>query len=597
MSLARKRYLFLSLSLVFGACAHPLSQVKTNTNAIEQKLRTPFEPPAHVDFDVGNMQIRTKADYYYTLGEAYSMEGAHQRAIENFKLALIYDAHSEGLRLRLAQEYLRTGFVTEALEHAELVATKNPKNIDAILFIGSVYTAVSENEKAIKQYNKALLLSPENAESLMYLGAIYADMSETSLAIDAFKRLSKIENFPQRHLAEFYLARVYLEKKDYAAAEMALKQSVKIKPSFVDGYNTLMGLQLKGNRIQEALQTGQSFIKSQGPSEKICESMYSIFIEQKKYSDAYSQLQLLESISRDSAGVKTRMAFLLIEEKKWNEASKKLEQILIVSPQNDKALFYLGAVQEELGQSNLAKFNFLKIPSSSAHYTESAVRVSYILKNEGDLNGAYKVLETALEKNPKNPQIFAVFAALLDESKQYIRAKDILLKGIEQHPKNLQLKFYLGNIYDRLKDKSGVIEEMNKILAVDSEHAQALNYIAYTYAEMGENLELALKYAEKALAQSPDDGLVLDTVGWIHHKLGNYNEAVKHLEAALKLAPKESIIAEHLAESYIQMGLPENAKAMWTTAHSLEQDTTKKLELQKKIDSIGAVIVRRPASQ
>ena len=81
------------------------------------------------------------------------------------------------------------------------------------------------------------------------------------------------------------------------------------------------------------------------------------------------------------------------------------------------------------------------------------------------------------------------------------------------------------------------IAQMNKVLEQDKDHVQALNYLAYTYAEMGNHLDEASALAHHALELQPNDGYILDTIGWIQFKKGEVEEAIKYLEAAVKARP------------------------------------------------------------
>ena len=94
-----------------------------------------------------------------------------------------------------------------------------------------------------------------------------------------------------------------------------------------------------------------------------------------------------------------------------------------------------------------------------------------------------------------------------------------------------------------------MIPEMKKVLALAPDDPQALNYLAYTYAEAGTNLDEALQYAKKAASLRPNDGFILDTLGWVYFKLQRYDEAVKYLEQSTEIIDDTTILA-HLAEVY-----------------------------------------------
>ena len=127
---------------------------------------------------------------------------------------------------------------------------------------------------------------------------------------------------------------------------------------------------------------------------------------------------------------------------------------------------------------------------------------------------------------------------------------------------------------------------MKKVLAVDDEHVQALNYLAYTYAESGENLDEALELAGRAVSLRPNDAYITDTLGWVMYKKGKYAEAVKTLEKAYSLKPGEAIIAEHLGDAYLRNQLQTKAMWMYQRAMELSESANEKQKLNAKIVEI-----------
>lgn len=93
---------------------------------------------------------------------------------------------------------------------------------------------------------------------------------------------------------------------------------------------------------------------------------------------------------------------------------------------------------------------------------------------------------------------------------------------------------------------------MQKILSIDPDHADALNYIGYTYAEMGIRLDEALKLIEKALKIKPNSGYIVDSLGWIFFKKGQYDRALELIKKALSLTPDDPTIIEHLGDVFIK---------------------------------------------
>jgi tetratricopeptide (TPR) repeat protein len=556
--------------------------------------------PNGVQIDI--VSVRTQADYNFAMGETYSLEGQPQRAIESFKTVLIYDPDSVVVQLRLATEYVKLGMVSESIKYTESAIKLDPKKVEAYLFLGGLYSALKTYDSAIKQYEEVLKLDPNNSEAPLYLGAVYAEKKQFSKAIDFFKQAAKKDSGSILHLPWYYIGRVHLETKEYHLALKDFEKSLSIKKDFADGAVSLGGAYAKLNLPKKAIEVYQKFYKENGPNLKIAEILSQTYIEEEQFELALEQLRVLEEMGEDSLNVKVKMALIMIERKKYQEAIVKLKETLALEPSSDKIRFYLAAVYEEIKDYSSAVENYKLIPGESSYFADGVVHAAYLQKQNSDVSGAIKTVESALNKRTDNPQIYALYASLLDETSEYEKARTVLSGALVQFPENVQLHFFLGTIFDRLGKKDDLIKEMKKVISLDEKHVQAINYLAYTYAESALKLDEAEVLARRALSIEPEDGFVMDTLGWILFRQGRLKESVVLLEGAQRQQPKESIIAEHLGDVYIRYQLIEKAREMYELAAQLEKDTEKIKKIKQKISSTEVVQLpavtkeRKPAS-
>jgi Flp pilus assembly protein TadD len=159
----------------------------------------------------------------------------------------------------------------------------------------------------------------------------------------------------------------------------------------------------------------------------------------------------------------------------------------------------------------------------------------------------------------------------------------VLKTALEFAPKDDKIYFNLGVLYDKAGDWQECIGQMRKVLQINPDHAQALNYIGYTYAEKGINLDEAENLIKRALELKPDDGYITDSLGWVYFKKGETEKAVAELEKAHRLTPDDPVIAEHLGDVYAKNNLPEKAIRMYELAIKLDP---KKTELREKIKKL-----------
>ncbi|MFS4458746.1 tetratricopeptide repeat protein [Bdellovibrio sp. HCB2-146] len=570
--------------------------------SFDDKNRAPasLTPPVTVQDEKATLDplyMRTQADYYFSMAEAYSLEGNPAKAIESFKMVLVYDQNSPMVNMRLAAEYLKQGLVAESLSQAEEAVKKDAKNVDAHLLLGGLYSSMKLYPKAMAEYNTVMKLQPSNTEAPLYIGALYSEQKQADKAVKYFETLTKNSEYQSPHLAYYYIGRVRLDENTPASnklAEKAFKKSLELKADFADAVLSLGMMYTKEKQEEKALALYRTFQKENTPSPKVAEVLAQSYIEKGDYENAYKQLEVVETDSDEPLNVKMKMALILIEQKNYALATQKLEEILADAPESDKIRFYLAAVYEETRQQEKALREFKKIPVTSTYYGESVVHAAYIEKNLGRLKDALETISAGLKERKDQPQIYAMYASLLDEKGDFKAAIGILEQGLEKFPSNAQIRFYYGTLQDRVGNKEKVVAEMKKVLEIEPDHVQGLNYLAFTWAELGINLPDAEKLARRALELDPKDGYILDTLGWILYKQSKYSESVKFLEAAHKYQSNVSVIAEHLGDAYYKQSMVDKAKKMYRKAADLESDKKKAQEIHNKITAIEKQEVNSP---
>jgi tetratricopeptide (TPR) repeat protein len=144
--------------------------------------------------------------------------------------------------------------------------------------------------------------------------------------------------------------------------------------------------------------------------------------------------------------------------------------------------------------------------------------------------------------------------------------------------------------YDKLGKRDESIARMKRVLRQTPDDPQALNYLGYTYAEMGTNLDEALQYLKKAVALKPGDGAILDSLGWVYFKQKRYEDAVITLEKAHQLVNDDPTIMEHLADAHAARRDIKKALPLYRQILKLEPG---RRDIAEKIRKIKAESVER----
>ena len=603
MITCRKLILSLALSVFFG-CATGGSRfydsAMNDHNRVPASLQVPesFGNDKIPMVDAVNGQV--EADFLFLKSDLESQAGKSGESIELLKSALVYDPNAPTLMQKLAVEYYKKGQTRDAVYWAEKAKLQAPDRRDLTLLVAGLYTSTKNYAKAEAEYLSLLKKDKDDSEATLYLGAVYSEMKNYPKAIQKFTSLAHQSQYTSKHLALYYLARVYLEqglKSANKLAQVELKKSIKLKPEFFESVSLLGQLIQKQSSITKAIQFYSEHQKKNTPSPKVAEILSQYYIEKNKYDLAFEQLEILDSFSDDAIQVKLKMALILIDRKEYDEATTKLKEILVLAPESDKVRFYLSAVYEEKKQFQSAFDEYMKIEKPSSYFEEARLHAAYLAKTMGQADLAMKVLKESINSKTENAQSYFLLAQFHEDKKDYLKALETLNLAEKKFPKNAQVLFYKGTIQDKMNLKEQMVLSMKKVLEYESDHTQAMNYLAFSWAEMNVELDQAEKYARFAVKKEKDDAFIMDTLGWVLYKKGQYKEAAEVLEKAHALQPTVGIISEHLGDIYSKIQKFEKAWSYFMKAVESESDTSKRKDIQIKMSQIESNVKnRRPAS-
>ncbi len=172
---------------------------------------------------------------------------------------------------------------------------------------------------------------------------------------------------------------------------------------------------------------------------------------------------------------------------------------------------------------------------------------------------------------------------VLDALGSIQRSRKLFSEAVETYTQALSLipkvdkrhwaYFYArGTSYERLKNWPAAEADLKKALELVPGEPLVLNYLGYSWIDQGVNLKDGMNLIEKAVALKPDDGYVVDSLGWAHFKLGNFREAVRYLERSVELRPDDPILNDHLGDALWQSGREREARFQWDQALSLKPE-------------------------
>jgi tetratricopeptide (TPR) repeat protein len=260
---------------------------------------------------------------------------------------------------------------------------------------------------------------------------------------------------------------------------------------------------------------------------------------------------------------------------------------LYLRPSSDLTAVTLASLFEQLKQSDQAIAAYGLVPSSSPLKVGADIQIALELDGAGKTDEAMRRLTDIVAERPLDVEALSALAELQRSAKKYTEAaatydKAIAAVGIPQRD-NWTLFYFRGICYERSKQWPKAEADFKKALEIYPDQPLVLNYLGYSWVDQGLNLDEAFKMLRKAVELRPNDGYIVDSLGWAHYKLKQYSEATETLEKAINLKPADPVLNDHLGDAYWRVDRRTEAHFQWNHARDMGADSEDLPEILKKI--------------
>jgi tetratricopeptide (TPR) repeat protein len=276
-------------------------------------------------------------------------------------------------------------------------------------------------------------------------------------------------------------------------------------------------------------------------------------------------------------------------------ASLYLRLSLYLDPQcaGGLAALSLGTLLDASGQGEAAITAFESIDPQAPFRALGALRAALALDRMDRTEEAEKAFQEALHRSPGEVQAYISYGNMLRGRERYAEAADIYSKAMALVPNptraDWSLFYFRGITYERTKQWPKAEADFKKALELYPDQPLVMNYLGYSWIDMGMNLDEALSLIRKAVALRPNDGYIVDSLGWAYYRLGRYDEAVTEMEKAIALRADDPVIHDHLGDVYWKAGRTLEAQFQWRHARDFGAEGPE-LELILKKISEGRLI-------
>lgn len=259
-----------------------------------------------------------------------------------------------------------------------------------------------------------------------------------------------------------------------------------------------------------------------------------------------------------------------------------------LAPDDTPAVLMTAGLLEDLGQYDLANAAYTGVARDDPAFASAELGRADVLRAAGKRDAALEVLEALARAYPDMPRVFAAKGNLLREADRPGDAKAAYTRALALYDDSAPAKwvvFYARGIANHQLDLWPEAEaDFRAALALQPANPQVLNYLGYSLVERGEKLDEALAMIERAVAALPDNGAIVDSLGWVLFRLGQYDDAVEILERAATLEPVDPVINDHLGDAYWAVGRSIEARFQWQRALSFNATEADAQRIRDKLD-------------
>jgi tetratricopeptide (TPR) repeat protein len=566
---------------------------------------------------------KSAAYYHYTLAHmyeemvtAYGRSDLATKATEEYRLAIEADPSSEFLTSALAELYVKTGRIADAVKEAQDIIKRDPRNLEAHKLLGRIYLRSlgdmpggngSDNilKLAIDQYEQITKLDPESVDDHLLLGRLYRlnnDLTKaeaelkTAIKIDpsseeavttlamlytdegdtahALKVLSSIPDSARSAKLYAALGAAYEQRKDYKNAIDAYKHAIVLDRDNLDAIRGLAENELNDGQLDAALEQYKVIADSNPEDAQTYVRMSEIYRRQGKYDQALDSLKRADTLVPDTMDVPYSMAAVYQAQGRYDEAIKLLQDLLkktekseagtSQADRNNRAIFIerLGIVYREQENYTAAVETFRKMLSLGDENARTGYQeIIDTYRESKQWPQATATAKEAVQKMPDDRDLRMVLDAQLADTGEFDKAVSDVRAMLKGGAEDREVYLRLGIIYTRAKRWSDAEQALAKAeqLSTKSDDKAYVSFLRgdlYQRQKLFDQAETEFKKVLAATAPTdPQAAATLNYLGYMNADRGvRLEESLNYIKQALAFEPNNGAYLDSLGWAYFKLG-------------------------------------------
>ncbi|GGC04410.1 hypothetical protein GCM10011352_33240 [Marinobacterium zhoushanense] len=534
-------------ALLLGGCAGQASQGPDSA-----ALSTPpATPQAPVQYQPG--ELNQESVY-----ELLAAEIAGQR--RQFDQALGYYLHQARMNhdpaiaeraTRIAQFLRNAKAVVEA---AGIWAEIEPANPEPKHILANILISERRFDEALPILEQ--ILDDGSAEAVLMIGA-----HSNQMPVDTARLYERLlarysEQDPER--LEVLLTRALLKRRmdDDQGALKLIDQGLAVEPGQTDLLQQKVEILRKQGDSDQALQLVRQALKSNPDTKPLKIQYVQLQIDSAPKRALKAMLELADAYPEDDQ-LHYYFALLALDHKQYDASRQLLNTLLLRNPNNANLHFYLGIVEEDAGEPEVALSHYLRV-TEGPNLQQAYNRALSLLEHPEQEARVRKIIAQGIDDHPElGIELTLMLADWLHNQDQRDEALNLLEQALAKHPKNVGL-LYSHALMIEPEDPQRMLSELETALRLEPDNGMLLNALGYSLTLYSDDYSRAHTLISQALEQHPDDAAVLDSMGWVLYKLGRLPEALNFLRRAHN-AFDDPEVASHLIEVLWASGETEEA--------------------------------------
>lgn len=548
-----------ALGLLASGCASVGTGHSEESLGVEEDIR----------FAGKSSQREPDAVYYILAAEVAGQRGQYEAALENYIKAsdLTQDVKVLQRATQLAL-YLKKN--DQALDLASRWLKSEPDSLEARRLTAMLLLKAGRTDEAFEQLVVVLGMPGVDTENTM-IDLVKLMSAEGSKGDSAglLRRLS--ERFPHKAELHFAYALLAADKGEYAVALAETEKALSQHPDWSRARLLQAQIMSKMGDSQKAKGVMQKALQSD-PKNLRLRLIYSQFLAKSGDSrGAENELEKVLAKDPDNEDAQFGSAMYKLDQGQDEHARRLFERLAQSPSRRMQAYFYLGLIDARKNDFQGALQWFDKVSDGPAVFDAQVNAVS-ALYNLGQMETVRQRLAELRRQYPQEAlRLYLLEAELLTKQKDYAGAFELLSRALEEMPGQPELLYTRALVAEQV-DRVDVLEsDLRLLLQKNPNDPNALNALGFTLADRSVRLEEAKGYIRRALEMKPDDPAIMDSYGWVHYRLGDYQTALEYLRKAYaKLQDPE--IGAHLGEVLWESGNRSEAKKIWMESSRKEPD-------------------------